>query len=363
MCLFPFRPGLVASLAFLFLLWGCQGLPPALSLAERSDAPATRLITPALIEQQRQGAAPPIGEDLRALFEMPTLPYQIGPGDVLAIIVYDHPELTGQGTAGATWDPAAQPGASHVVVGQNGQIHFPFAGAMPVAGLSDAQVAQLLTQRLARYLAQPRVSVRVHAYRSQRVYVDGEVRQPGIQAINDIPMTLMEALNRAGGMLPSADQSRLVLERNGRSVRIHLGALIGGGLDPGRLPLRSGDVLRVPSRDESKVFVSGEVLAPKALPMHDGRLTLNEALGEAGGIHPLNGDARQVYVVRRSGEHTDVFQLDARDRAALALAESFELAPKDLVYVAATPLVNWHRKLSMLFPGALTQAVTATTRP
>ena len=363
MCLYPFRRCHLAGLACVLLLIGCQGLPPALSLGGTGAAPATRLITPALIEQQRLDAPPPVSDEVRALFNATFSPYQIGPGDVLAVIVYDHPELTGQGTAGATWDPAAQPGASHVVVGQNGHIHFPFAGAIPVAGLSDAQVAQLLTQRLARYFTQPRVSVRLHAYRSQRVYVDGEVRQPGIQAINDIPMTLVEALNRSGGMLPGADQSRLVLERDGRAVCIHLGALVGSGLDPGRLLLRSGDLLRVPSRDENKVFVSGEVLTPKALPMHDGQLTLNEALGEAGGIHPLNGDARQVYVVRRMGDQTDVFQLDARDRAALALAESFQLAPKDLVYVAANPLVNWHRNLSMLFPGALTQAMNATTRP
>jgi polysaccharide export outer membrane protein len=97
--------------------------------------------------------------------------------------------------------------------------------------------------------------------------------------------------------------------------------------------------------------------------MHDGRLTLNEALGESGGISPLSGDARQVYVVRKTPERTRVFQLDARVSGSLAMAESFELQPKDIVYVAATPLANWNRSLSLLIPGALPQAVSAANRP
>ena len=195
------------------------------------------------------------------------------------------------------------------------------------------------------------------------MYVDGEVRTPGLQAIDDIPMTLVEALNRAGGMTQGADQSRIVVERAEQRYTVNLRELIQKGINPGTILLAHGDVVRVHSREESKVFVSGEVITPKALTMHNGRLTLNEALGETGGISPLSGDARQVYVVRKTPERTRVFRLDARASGALAMAESFELRPKDVVYVAASPLANWNRHLSLLFPGALTQAVGVTTRP
>lgn len=52
-----------------------------------------------------------------------------------------------------------------------------------------------------------------------------------------------------------------------------------------------------------------------------------------------------------------------RRPSALAMAETFELRPKDVVYVAASPLANWNRHLSLLFPGALTNAVGVTNRP
>jgi polysaccharide biosynthesis/export protein len=93
--------------------------------------------------------------------------------------------------------------------------------------------------------------------------------------------------------------------------------------------------------------------------MYNGRLTLNEALGESGGVNPLSGDGSQIYVVRKNGTDQVVYQLDGRAPGALAMAEGFELAPKDVVYVAATPLANWHRSISLLLPGALSSAVGA----
>lgn len=354
--------------------------------------------------------------------------YRLGVGDVLSITVWDHPELTGAGLPSRSdnLDGQIGPPPATFVIDQQGQLHFPFAGAVPLAGLTREEARDSLAQRLARYFRAPRVTVTVMAYRSQRVYVDGQVRTPGPQPINDIPMTLLEALNRAGGLLPTADQSRITVERAGRRYRIDLVAAMRGGppqapdrsaspapgQSPGLLPyqgypgamlLADGDVVRAPPRDENKVFVGGEVLSPRALTMHDGRLSLGEALGEAGGLNPQSADAGQVYVVRRAQQGDTaymtgspgslnelnglngpnglvtagadasaappaprgplVFRLDARSASALALAEQFELQPRDVVYVAASMLTNWHRAISQLFPGELSSAVGVTTRP
>jgi polysaccharide export outer membrane protein len=331
-------------------------------------APPTELITDTLIASERRQHRELANQNLDRLLVPNPPPYKIGGGDILSIVVWDHPALAGGLTAStANTDPATAAGASAVpqgfVVDHQGRIQFPLVGMVAMEGLTEEQARALLTTRLAKYLAHPNVTLRVQAYRSKRVYIDGEVKSPGLQAINDIPMTLVEALNRAGGLLPSADQSRIALERGQQRYLVNLRELVQKGVNPGLVMLAPGDVVRVHSRDESKVFVSGEVITPRALPMHDGRLTLNEALGESGGISPLSGDARQVYVVRKTVDRTRVFQLDARVAGSLAMAEAFELQPKDIVYVAATPLANWNRQLSLLIPGALTSAVTATNRP
>jgi polysaccharide export outer membrane protein len=329
-------------------------------------APPTEMITDKLIAAERQQHRDDANQDLEKLLVPNPPPYAIGKGDVLSIVVWDHPELAGNamntGTVGP--DPSgANSTAPGFVVDHVGRIQFPLVGMVTVDGLTEEQARALLTTKLAKYLATPNVTLRVQSYRSKRVYIDGEVKSPGLQAINDIPMTLVEAINRSGGLLPSADQSRIMLERGQQRYRVNLRDLVQKGINPGLVMLAPGDVVRVHSRDESKVFVTGEVLTPKALTMHDGRLTLNEALGESGGISPLSGDARQIYVVRKTPERTRVFQLDARVTGSLAMAESFDLQPKDIIYVAPTPLANWNRNLSLLIPGALTSAVSATNRP
>lgn len=331
--------------------------------------PPIKVITPRLVKIERTLREQQVTEDLSAL-RQPAQIYTIEPGDILQIVVWDHPELS------ASMLPAVPPGAivsggvafsplaqsqSGFEVDHKGMLEFPYAGSIYVAGLSPEEVHKKITQKLAVFLKNPRVTLRMLAYRSKRVYVDGEVRLPGVQAINDIPMTLIEAINRAGGLQPTADQSRISVSREGKTYLINMPLLVQRGLNPAEIMLRSGDVIRVLSREESKVFISGEVTAPRSLAMRNGRLSLNEALGEAGGINPVTGDAKKVYVIRRNSQGSVVYQLDANVPDALALAEGFELNPKDVVYVAPTPLTNWNRTVSALIPGALPTAVIAGT--
>jgi polysaccharide export outer membrane protein len=333
-------------------------------LPEGTVVPAVKPITPQLVKQEKEIREKQTSSDISKLAGPPK-PYTIESGDVLSIIVWDHPELSGAvagGGADAAPVGAAAPGAGFVV-DQDGMVQFPYAGRLKLAGMTEDQARNLLTTKLAHYIRKPKVTLRVQSYRSKRIYVDGEVKTPGLLAINDIPMTLMEALNRAGGMLPTADQSQISLIREGTSYRINLPQLVQKGVNPASIMLTNGDVLRVMSRDESKVFVSGEVNTPKALTMHNGRLTLNEALGETGGINPLSGDSGQVYVIRKSATEPVVYRLDAKQPGALAMAEGFELQPKDVVYVAATPLANWHRTISQILPSALSGAVGAIANP
>lgn len=313
-----------------------------------------------LINQMNAGVDQMARADQLNLFAKPT-PYKLGPGDVLQITVWDHPELAAaQGQQVQNTKPG-DPTQGFVING-NGDITFPYV-ARPIhaAGMTIDELQRTLHSELSKNFRQPQITVRVASYRSSQVYVDGEVHTPGGETINDIPMTLTEAVNRAGGFTTNADRSRLILTRNGTSYPIDLTLLIKNGKNPQDILLQPGDMLRVTGRDENTAYVMGEVNKPTSvLPTADGKLTLAEALSQAGFINQNTANPRQLYVIRQEGKdkQPQVYHLDSASPVSMLLANQFDLQPKDVVYIDNGPLVRFNRVLSLLMP-AINAGLTA----
>ncbi|WP_246257070.1 polysaccharide biosynthesis/export family protein [Pararobbsia alpina] len=326
--------------------------------AQPNDDPppgALTEITPDLIKLERAAIPTQIPLDVQSLFATPT-PYTIGPGDVLNIMIWDHPELNlpsnSVQTVGIDYTGSASV-ASGYSVDANGMIQFAYAGAIHVQGLTEMQARDVLAARLATYVRNPQVTLRVQSYRSKRVYMDGEVRTPGLQIFNDVPMTLPEALNRAGGFTAVGDRASIAVIRGGKSVSVDIPFLVAKGINPSNILLRNDDIVRVFAREDSKVFVLGEVTKPTTLFLRNGELSLNEALGDAGGVSQMTGNGRQVYVVRNiTADKHQIFHLDASNPSALALAENFELKAKDVVFVDTAAVVRWGRVINNVVPTA-----------
>ncbi|EGD03968.1 polysaccharide biosynthesis/export family protein [Burkholderia pseudomultivorans] len=304
-----------------------------------------------LIQQLRAAEAGAGDERIRGLIGKPQ-PYTLGVGDVLQITVWDHPELSGAPTTQTQSALRPADPASGFVIGEDGNLSYPYAGTLHVAGLRVDEVRAKLYERLATVFNRPQLTVRIASFRSQQIYVDGEVHTPGPQAISDIPMTLYDAVSRAGGFSQTADQSRMVLVRNGTSYPINFPQLLARGENPAGIVLQNGDLLRIVSRDDNGVYVMGEVSKPAtAIPMRNGRLSLSDAISQVGSLNSATADAAQLYVIRGSSDTApQVFHLDARSPVAMILANQFELQPKDVVYVDGNGLVRISRVLNLLLP-------------
>ena len=331
-------------------------------IAADANNPPQGVITPitsALVRAQISSRPTTVGPEVQRLFGEPSA-YTIGAGDVIGIVVYNHPELQQPGAIGGSTsaDPTGISSAPGFIVSADGLVSFPFLGRIKVAGLTEIDASELFEKRLAGVLKNPQVTVRIQSFRSRRAYVEGEVRTPGTQIFTDIPMTLIEAINRAGGITPLGDRSFVTLTRNNETTLINLMQMQEVGLNPNRIQLKSGDLITVRHRDENKVFVMGEISRPSALAMRNGRLSLNEALGEAGGPNLTTANTRQIYVIRNNAEGSPVvFHLNAGAPTALALADSFALRPRDVVYVDPVPLVSWNRLINLILPSAQTLIV------
>jgi polysaccharide export outer membrane protein len=283
---------------------------------------------------------------------VPMTEYKIGPHDRLQITVWEHPELN---------DPGGEkinPELAGKMVQDDGMLYYPYVGNVSVQGKTANEVRDLLSQGLSKYFKKVKLDVRVLSFQSHRAAVVGQVKNPGIQAMNETPMTITEAISRAGGVSEDADTSNVTLARDGKLYKIDVMRLYEKGSADQNLLLKDGDVLNVSDRKDNKVFIMGEVGKQQALQINKGKLTLAQALAEAYGVDFNTSRPEEIYVIRTGEQKPEIFQLNAESPDALILADQFTLQAHDTVFVGTAGVTQWSRVLNQILPSSFTSVMS-----
>lgn len=208
--------------------------------------------------------------------------YQLGPGDLVHVNVFDHPELS-----------------LDVRVSQSGNITFPLIGVVQVGGLSTRNAELLLARRLSEgsFIRQPQVSVIVSDFQSQKVGVVGQVTKPGQYSLT-AAQKVLDLLSMAGGILSDSAADYASLMRKDGSVQIiDLRKLFDGDLQA-NVDVHNGDTLAVPRAPE--FYIYGQVQRPGSYRL--GRnTTVSQAISMGGGL-TKQGTERRAIVKRRDAK-------------------------------------------------------------
>ena len=275
------------------------------------------------------------------------LPAQpIGPNDLLAVSVYDAPELT-----------------RTVRVSADGFIRLPMlktrikAEGLNPADLESAITATLITEQI---LVEPFVTVTIAEYQSRPISVAGAVKVPLVFQAQG-PTTLLEALSRAQGLTEKAGLEILVSRTqpgpNGTVAqvqRIPVRGLIDNADPALNVMLTGGEEIRVP--EASKIYVVGNVKMPNAFPVQAGNsTTVLQILALAQGLAPYSAKVAYIYRPDETGKKTEIaVQLD---KLMKRKTPDVELMANDIFYVPD----NTRRRLTAAALDKIVSAGTAAT--
>ena len=180
----------------------------------------------------QQGQAPSTGVKGSGAVTADSDKYVIGPEDVLSIHVWKEEALTRQ-----------------VPVRSDGKISLPLIDEVQAAGLTPFQLKEQLTVRLKEFIDNPSVSVIVMEANSQKVYVSGEVKTPGVFRLRG-ETTLLQVIPMAGGFTEWADQKRIVVIRKegekDKRIIVNYRKIVSGEDMSANIVLKSGDTIIVP---------------------------------------------------------------------------------------------------------------------
>jgi polysaccharide export outer membrane protein len=213
----------------------------------------------------------------------------LGPGDSVSIQIFGEAETT------------------PIYVGDDGTIDVPYAGKIPVAGVSPVEAASRVTKALKSggYFVDPHVTLQVTQPRSQLVSVAGEVQTPGRYPITP-RTTLIDLLAQAGGVKENASDIGYVLHTDdaGQITRhpVNLNVVKDNQDAPATWTLVGGDSLFVPRAEQFSV--EGEVTAPGRYRMEPG-MTVIQAIARAGGITARGSERR---IERKRAEKPGQYQ-------------------------------------------------------
>jgi len=268
------------------------------------------------------------------------------PGDVVRIMVADSNQ------EGAVFAPLSSGGTifESVRLDSDGQVSLPYVGRKKIAGLTLTETEDVIKKSVKGVTSDAQVHVELTGDLSGSVLVAGAVKSPGRFSALEGPLTLLDAINRAGGPVTEPHLTQVILRTGESAETFSYEDLLNGRNQ--MVPPHSEIVLE---KARKRFVAMGAVTEPGHHDLPSSNPSLLEVLGVAGGLKESSADASGVFIFRLSpsiasqGEtvpKAEVFRLNMKNPAAIFLARQFLVEPEDAIYVTNAAVYEWQKIIS-----------------
>lgn len=275
---------------------------------------------------------------------------RLAPGDMMRVVISESKEggLFAQLASGGTSFPAVR-------VDESGTITLPYVERLSVRGLDPHGVEERIRARLKGLAFEPQVYVELLSNRNNSVLVTGDVHTPGRQSMLDGPMTVVDAVARAGGPNHSALHTDVILRRGATVRRVSMASVQNGG----NFTLRAGDTLTLDYRVRN-FNALGALKKTGQFEFQTANPSVMDALAQLGGLFDDAANPTGVFLFRmnESRAYRDangawqagcaVFRFDMSKPETLFLLQAFALKPDDTIYVTNAPAYEWMKTIKPL---------------
>lgn len=241
------------------------------------------------------------------------------------------------------------------IVDNNGNITVPYAGLVKAAGRTNVQVQDEIVEKIKNRAIEPQVIVSLEQQRSSLISVIGSVNTPLRFAVpaSGAQDRVLDAITRAGGISGPGYASWVMLERGGKRATVPFENLV---MEPANnIYVLPGDRIYVYQEDQKFIsfgaFSVSSAVNQAQIPFGAWRLNLAEALGKAGGIGDVTGDASAVFLYRQEPREVAqllgadmtkfegplvpvIFWVNFRDPGGYFLATRFQMRNDDILFIA-----------------------------
>lgn len=266
--------------------------------------------------------------------------YMIGADDVLDIDVFQAEELR-----------------KTARVSSQGFIGMPLIGQVKAKGFTPLQLEQQISQKLEKYMQEPRVSVTIKEYKAQKISVIGAVGKSDMYSVTG-QKYLVDMLIMAGGIGGGASEICLVVrpsdsemagEKKTLTMAINLIELLEKGDFSLNVPVFTGDIIHV--LKNGIIFVDGPVNRPGTFG-YKMRMTLREAIIMAGGLR-FEADSSDVKILRDKGDGTREVLSVNYDDISQGKSNDFPIKENDIIIMGKNGFKNFLVTVSGMLSGGL----------